>query len=185
MRLAEATLGALSPAFVVLALGVCLQIIFALKPLGAFDAVVLPKTREIFGIFGRLVLRQMSRGFDVGADLVVVSLSDGLANSNLTIWRTRSKDTSGSPVPRATLGFDPTQSAHRYSTTRRCPLQKEERKIAEPLSPIPGVLLGRSGAKWTCEISSGDVGGDENRVGGDWRSASTPRLRLQLYRCNL
>lgn len=60
------------PPLVVFALGVCLQVVFALKPLGAFDTVVLPKTREVLCILGGLVLCQMARRIDVGADLIVV-----------------------------------------------------------------------------------------------------------------
>lgn len=60
------------PPLVILALGVCLQVVFAFKPLGALDTVVLPKTREVLCILGGLVLSQMARRVNVGAHLVVV-----------------------------------------------------------------------------------------------------------------
>lgn len=62
-----------SPALVVLALSVRLQVVLALKPFRAFGAIVLSQARQILCILGRLVLREMVRRIDVGEDLVVVS----------------------------------------------------------------------------------------------------------------
>lgn len=60
------------PPLVILALGVCLQVVFTLKPFRALDTVVLSKTRKVLCILGGLVLCQMARRVDVCADLVVV-----------------------------------------------------------------------------------------------------------------
>lgn len=62
-----------SPSLVVLALGVRLHVVLALKPFRAFNTEMPPETWEILCILGRLVLRQMTGRVDVGANLVVVS----------------------------------------------------------------------------------------------------------------
>jgi hypothetical protein len=62
-----------SPALVILALGVRLQVVLALKPFRAFHAIVLSQTWQILSILGFLVLGEMARRFDVGEDLIVVS----------------------------------------------------------------------------------------------------------------
>lgn len=61
-----------SPPLVVLALGVRLQVVLALKPLGALDTKVPTEAGEILSILGGLVLRQVPGGVEVRADLIVV-----------------------------------------------------------------------------------------------------------------
>ena len=62
------------PAFMALALGVCVHVVLALEPLGAFDAVMATKPWKIFCIFALFVLSEMARGVQVRADLVEASV---------------------------------------------------------------------------------------------------------------
>lgn len=67
-------MGVNSPPLVVLALGVCLEVVVALKPFGAFRAVESSQTRQILWIFRVLVLLEVTGSFDIRDDLVVVSV---------------------------------------------------------------------------------------------------------------
>lgn len=58
----------------VLALGVRLEVVVALKPFGAFCAVEPAQTRQILRVFRVLVLLQMTGSFDIRDDLIVVSV---------------------------------------------------------------------------------------------------------------
>lgn len=69
-----------SPALVVFALGVRLQIIVALEPFGALDTKVLTESRQILWILARLVLCEMARRVDVGDNLVIVSVGSQYAD---------------------------------------------------------------------------------------------------------
>lgn len=69
-----------SPALVVLALGVRLQVVVALEPLGALDTEVSTESRQILWILARLVLGEMARRVDVGDDLVIVSVGSQYAD---------------------------------------------------------------------------------------------------------
>lgn len=64
----------------VLALGVRLQVVVALEPLGALDTEVSTESRQILWILARLVLGEMARRVDVGDDLVIVSVGSQYAD---------------------------------------------------------------------------------------------------------
>lgn len=63
-----------SPPLVVFALSVRLEVVVALKPFGAFCAVESAQTRQILWIFRVLVLLEVTGGFDIRDDLIVVSV---------------------------------------------------------------------------------------------------------------
>lgn len=63
-----------SPPLVVFALSVRLEVVVALKPFGAFRTVESAQTRQILWIFRVLVLLEVTGGFDIRDDLIVVSV---------------------------------------------------------------------------------------------------------------
>ena len=49
------------------------QVVFAFKPLCAFDTIPIPKTRQVLYSFGRFVLCKMLGGFKVSVNKVKIS----------------------------------------------------------------------------------------------------------------
>jgi hypothetical protein len=70
----EAVAVFLLPSFMILAPAVGGQVVLALEPFRALDAVVFTQSGQILVGFRRLVLGEMLGGLEVGADLVVVSV---------------------------------------------------------------------------------------------------------------
>lgn len=63
-----------TPLLVILALGVRLEVVLALKPFRAFCAVVLAQTGQVLYILGLHVLLQVTGSLEIRNDLVIVSV---------------------------------------------------------------------------------------------------------------
>jgi hypothetical protein len=63
------------PSFMILPFPVRDQVIFALKPFGALNAVMSTQRRKVFWHLGRFVLREVFGGIKIGANLVEISTS--------------------------------------------------------------------------------------------------------------
>lgn len=128
-----------SPPLVILALRVCFQVVFTLKPLGAFDAEMPSQTRQILGILGRFVLCEMARRLNISADLVIVSAGISIRRRKSSAWNN---------IPGATLGLVSPEGAH-LAITIDLICSTDKKKV---ISPISGVILRRSGEPKGAEI---------------------------------